>query len=74
MIRNRNNTQEALDEAWRNKLLNESSNESTNNEEENIVFVDGIAWEHTDLSLDELARKYNAVPIADTVFGKRFGW
>lgn len=66
MKRNRNITQEALNEAWRQKQLR--------GEAGNIVFVDGIAWEHTDLSGDELAKKYNAVPIEDTLFGKLYGW
>ena len=51
MKRNRNITQEALNEAWRQKQLR--------GEPGNIVFVDGIAWEHTDLSAEELAKKYN---------------
>lgn len=66
MKRNRNITQEALDEAWRQKQLR--------GEPGNIVFVDGIAWEHTDLTLEELARKYNAIPIENFTFGKRYGW
>lgn len=59
-------TQDVLDEAWKRKQLR--------GEPGNLVFVDGIAWEHTDLSLDELAKKYNAVRIEDTAFGKRYGW
>ena len=66
MKRNRNITQEALNEAWRQKQLR--------GEPDNIVFVDGIAWEHTDLSVEELAKKYNAIPIEDTLFGKLYGW
>lgn len=66
MKRNRNIAQEALDEAWSQKQLR--------GEPGNIVFVDGIAWEHTDLTLEELARKYNAVPIEKSAFGKRYGW
>ena len=72
MKRNRNITLEALNDAWEKKCLNE--NESTNDEDKNIVFVDGIAFEHTDLSLEEIVKKYNAVPIEDTLFGKLFGW
>jgi hypothetical protein len=49
MKRNRNITQEALNEAWRQKQLR--------GEPDNIVFVDGIAWEHTDLSVEELSKK-----------------
>lgn len=66
MKRNRNITQEALNEAWRQKQLK--------GEPSSIVFVDGIAWEHTDLSVDELAIEYNAVPIGDTLFGILYGW
>ena len=66
MKRNRNITQEALNEAWKQKQLR--------GEPGNIVIVDGIAWEHTDLSADEFAKKYNAVPIEDTLFGKLCGW
>ena len=61
MKRNRNITQEALDEAWRQKQLR--------GEPGNIVFVDGIAWEHTDLTLEELARKYNAILHLANVMG-----
>lgn len=66
MKRNRNITQEALNEAWKQKQLRGESG--------NIVIVDGIAFEHTDLSADEFAKKYNAVPIEDTLFGKLYGW
>lgn len=66
MKQNRNITQETLNEAWKQKQLRGESGD--------IVIVDGIAWEHTDLSLEELAKKYNAVPIEDTLFGKLYGW
>ena len=66
MKRNRNITQEVLDDAWKQKQLR--------GEPGNIVIVDGIAWEHTDLSFAVLAKKYNAVPIEYTVFGKLYGW
>lgn len=66
MKRNRNITQEALNETWRQKQLRGESG--------NIVFVDGIAFEHTDLSADEFAKRYNAVPIEDTLFGRLYGW
>lgn len=72
MKRNRNITLEALNDAWEKKCLNE--NESTDSEDKNIVLVDGIAFEHTNLSADEFAKKYNAVRIEDTAFGKRYGW
>ena len=66
MKRKRNITQEALNEVWKQKQLK--------GEPGNIVFVDGIAWEQTDLSANEFAKKYNAVPIEDTLLGNLYGW